>query len=318
MIVIAIICHVIQILEGDKNTMKKSIIVLLIHFFSIIYVWTQNYNEPKIITKLDIDEYFRGYSESFETGKKEDSYILWNWPSKEGLKFTKNEIYIDEDGYSFFMFHRKKKTIIYGSNYLYSFGPSEWTSMEVYKPLDFLDFYKRNYLKKSIKSDGDFLWNFDILCISSSSQYQEKTKNGIIQYNSDYLNVLIKEFIDNSEFLLHNPWVPGKEKNPSGIGEYLEIEFAKPKDNIVVLNGFVDLEKRYLYKANNRVKKAVITSLDDNTPFEIEYDFEDYVHFSEINFPKAVNKVRFTIKEVYKGDKWDDTCIQAVITRWEE
>jgi len=31
-----------------------------------------------------------------------------------------------------------------------------------------------------------------------------------------------------------------------------------------------------------------------------------------------VSKVRFTIKEVYKGEKWDDTCITAVITRWEE
>ena len=57
---------------------------------------------------------------------------------------------------------------------------------------------------------------------------------------------------------------------------------------------------------------------DKDNPFEIEYDFEDFVHFSEINFPKAVNKVRFTIKEVYKGKKWDDTCITAVITRWEE
>lgn len=84
------------------------------------------------------------------------------------------------------------------------------------------------------------------------------------------------------------------------------------------MNGFVDFDKRYLYKANNRVKKAVITSLDKDAPFEIEYDFEDYVHFSEINFPKAVNKVRFTIKEIYKGEKWDDTCITAVITRWEE
>ena len=41
------------------------------------------------------------------------------------------------------------------------------------------------------------------------------------------------------------------------------------------------------------------------------------MHFSEIDFPCEVSKVRFTIKEVYKGEKWDDTCITAVITRWE-
>lgn len=106
-----------------------------------------------------------------------------------------------------------------------------------------------------------------------------------------------------------------EKNNSSGIGEYLDIEFTEPKDNIVVLNGYVDLEKRYLYKANNRVKTAVIKSLDENNPFEIEYEFEDYVHFSEINFPCEVNKVRFTIKEVYKGEKWNDTCITAIITR---
>ena len=112
--------------------------------------------------------------------------------------------------------------------------------------------------------------------------------------------------------------MPGKASISSGVGEYLEIEFTEPKDNIVVLNGYVDLEKRYLYKANNRVKKAVIISLDESNPFEIEYMFDDYVHFSEINFPCEVSKVRFTISEVYKGEKWVDTCITAVITSWED
>ena len=44
-----------------------------------------------------------------------------------------------------------------------------------------------------------------------------------------------------------------------------------------------------------------------------------YVYFRHVRcFLSVVNKVRFTIKEVYKGEKWDDTCITAVITRWEE
>ena len=123
-----------------------------------------------------------------------------------------------------------------------------------------------------------------------------------------------KEDYENFYLYIKAPWVPGKEKKSSGIGEYLEITFNEPSDNLVVLNGYVDLEKRHLYKYNNRVKTAVITSLDKAHPFEFEYTFEDYVHFSEIQLPEKVGKVRFTIKEVYKGEKWDDTCIQAVIT----
>ena len=77
----------------------------------------------------------------------------------------------------------------------------------------------------------------------------------------------------------------------------------------------LDLEKHYLYKANNRVKTAVISSLDEGNPFEFEYRFEDFVHFAEIDFPAKVSKVSFTIKDVYNGEKWNDTCVTAVITR---
>lgn len=290
----------------------------MICIFSIISVYAQNNNGPEIITKLDIDEYFREYNLSYAIGKTDGLYTVWNWPSKKGLKIFPNQLYVDKNGFSYFILQGKLKTVIYGSNYFFSFGPLEWTTIEIFKPDNFLDYYNNNSWKTSIKSDGNKLWNFDISHISHSSLYEEKNKNGTVQYTSDYLNVLIDNYLDNSYFVLHTPWVPGKEKSLSGIGEYLEIEFNKPKDNLVILNGYVDLEKRNLYKANNRVKKAVITSLDKENPFEIEYDFEDYVHFSEINFPKAVNKVRFTIKEIYKGEKWDDTCISAVITRWQE
>ena len=164
---------------------------------------------------------------------------------------------------------------------------------------------------------GNILAYHNIKQITASSYYVEKTRNGTIEYIPQTLSALFSLGM-HCTWIRHTPWVPGKENNPSGIGEYLDIEFDKKQDNLVILNGYVDPFKHYLYKANNRVKKAVITSLDEENPFEIEYEFEDYVHFSEIDFPCEVSKVRFTIKEVYKGEKWDDTCITAVITRWEE
>lgn len=163
---------------------------------------------------------------------------------------------------------------------------------------------------------GNILAYHNIKQITASSYYVEKTRNGTIEYIPQTLSALFSLGM-HCTWIRHIPWVPGKENNSSGIGEYLDIEFDKKQDNLVILNGYVDPFKHYLYKANNRVKKAVITSLDEENPFEIEYEFEDYVHFSEIDFPSEVSKVRFTIKEVYKGEKWDDTCITAVITRWE-
>lgn len=305
--------------------MKKYLFILFLFVFVNLFLWTQNYKQAEILPTLNMDEFFYSYDYSYDVGKKDDSFIVWNL--NHGIKINKENIYKDNYNYSCFYYESEKHIILYGSNFLFIFKPSYWGTIKTLRVESISDYY--NKIKKfndkidwhsSRESGLEYidLSNFDIKNIFGSSIYKEKTKTDYISYSPDFLNLIVENCFTDSKFLLRNPWVPGKEKNPSGIGEYLEIEFTKPKNNLVVLNGFVDLEKRYLYKANNRVKKAVVTSLDKDNPFEIEYEFEDYVHFSEINFPKAVNKVRFTIKEVYKGEKWDDTCIQAVITRWEE
>lgn len=186
-------------------------------------------------------------------------------------------------------------------------------SIRVYETEELLEFQSPDYKRKEW---GNVLATHGIKKITSSSFYTEQLKSSKIEYIPQIVSTLFSVGM-HQEWINHNPWVPGKEKSSSGIGEYLDIEFAEQKNNLVILNGYVNPFKHYLYKANNRVKKATITSLDKDNPFTVEYEFEDYVHFSEINFPCAVNKVRFTIDEVYKGEKWDDTCIQAVITRWE-
>lgn len=305
--------------------MKKKLILSVLFLFINLCSWTQNYKQAEIFSTLNMDELFFNYDYSYDVGKKEESYIVWNL--NHGIKISKDIIYKDNDKYSYFYYENEKHTMLYGSNFLFIFKPSYWGTIEILRVDSVSDYYNK-IQKFNEKIDQHFsresgleyidLSTFDIKSIFSSSIYKEQTRMGYISYSADFLNCIIEKSFTDSKFIQRNPWVPGKEKNTSGIGEYLEIEFTKPKDNLVILNGFVDFDKRYLYKANNRVKKAVVTSLDKNNPFEIEYEFEDYVHFSEINFPKPACKVRFTIKEIYKGEKWDDTCIQAVITRWEE
>lgn len=105
------------------------------------------------------------------------------------------------------------------------------------------------------------------------------------------------------------PWVEGKKSY--GIGEYLDIEFYKNVNEIQILNGYVDFDRQYLFKENSRVKVILIESLDGK--FSQLYELKDLVEFSDIMFPYPTSKIRITIKEVYPGDKYDDTCLTTII-----
>jgi hypothetical protein len=104
------------------------------------------------------------------------------------------------------------------------------------------------------------------------------------------------------------PWaegVPGP-----GIGGTIDLEFTRPTKEIDILNGYVDLAKRNLYKENNRLKTIRVDS--ENPKFSTEYTFEDVVKFHGVILPKATTQVRITILDVYEGTKFDDTCITKI------
>lgn len=298
--------------------MKKLLFVLLnccVHF----YLFSQ-ISDVTLSKFLKSDLCYR-FDEINEIRFDDEYYYLISWESKKSIELKKSNLHLDENLFVYFNDKDdlyKEYLIIEGANYCFTFNYNNPrianSSRKILqdKPFAFMEI--RDYEAETVSKKSS---NFLINGFSCSSFYSEYLQSKKISYVPDYLNCIIDNRTFESNWIKRNPWVPGKDRNASGIGEYLEIEFSTPKNNLVVLNGYVDLEKRYLYKANNRVKKATITSLDKDNPFTVEYEFEDYVHFSEINFPCAVNKVRFTIDEVYKGEKWDDTCIQAVITRWE-
>ena len=306
----------------------KRFICVLCSFIIFLSIWG---SENSGIEKLnnEFDKYPRCYhfSEQFAIARGDDFIIIKDWFNHDAIvKLYFNDIKTDDYGFRYFLFDRQKVLIIGGSIFFCTFGYSD-ASKQTYPfgammyekaPKDFNKFL-RQILRfiPDAKESTNYIPLFSIAKIKTSSYYTEVLKNGTkISYEAQYLNMIFHFCdIDTTHFLLRNPWVPGKKSNPAGIGESLTIEFAEPKDNIVVLNGYVDLEKRYLYKANNRVKTAVVTALDESNPFEFEYRFEDFVHFAEIDFPAKVSKVSFTIKDVYNGEKWNDTCVTAVITR---
>ncbi len=117
------------------------------------------------------------------------------------------------------------------------------------------------------------------------------------------------------------PWAEGKEDE--GIGEYIEFEIMSANElidrlgdwiiegdiTISILNGFVNPMKQKLFYENNRLKKAAVWT-DDKKSFEI--NFNDYVEFTEFSVPKKTKKVRIEILDVYKGTKYNDTCITKI------
>ncbi|MGI5173095.1 hypothetical protein H0R92_05785 [Treponema sp. OMZ 840] len=108
------------------------------------------------------------------------------------------------------------------------------------------------------------------------------------------------------------PWAEGKKDD--GIGEFIEFDIV-PTDwravvgiDLRILNGYVDPLKPHLFYENNRLKKAL---LETDGGFTAEISFNDTVEFTSVTLPKETVHVKLTIKEVYLGTKYRDTCISA-------
>ena len=150
--------------------------------------------------------------------------------------------------------------------------------------------------------------------ISASSFLSENTKKGLVEYKSN--NVAEKLYYTSQEDYdiisydsVTPPWVEGKDGY--GIGEYLDIEFKWKSDELQILNGFVDFTRMKLYEENSRVKTILIESEDPK--FSQEYELEDIVRYSLIQLPQKTDKIRMTIKDVYPGTKYKDTCLSSIL-----
>src|SRR5574344_198192 len=117
------------------------------------------------------------------------------------------------------------------------------------------------------------------------------------------------EFVNYEYQSLLPPWVEGVPGY--GIGEWLDIDFKYKSDEVQILNGFVDFKRMYLYKENSRVKTILVQI--ENTKFSKEYGQQHIVKYYVIKKKKKTDHIRITIKDVYKGDKYDDTCLSSIL-----
>lgn len=115
-------------------------------------------------------------------------------------------------------------------------------------------------------------------------------------------------------------WVEGV--GGSGIGEYTSFNMISgkwqnqsPKINrIGILNGLC--ANTVVFNENNRVKKLRIEYISavDNELKQYYFLLEDKMDWQYFYFdtPQYIHSIKFYIEEVYKGSKFDDTCISEI------
>ena len=135
---------------------------------------------------------------------------------------------------------------------------------------------------------------------------------------SSYLTEGKNKFLANNlnDLDIRTPWVEGDEGNGIGVTLIFETASWDPTRIIIFANGYFDPKKLYLYEYNNRIKKVKIKSLDINNQFEIISELEDKPNLQMIILPKETNKIELTILDVYKGTKYNDTCLSGLFTSY--
>jgi hypothetical protein len=117
------------------------------------------------------------------------------------------------------------------------------------------------------------------------------------------------------------PWV--EAVNGYGIGEIvtatIQVVYKDfPFNGFIISNGYVDFERPDLFKKNSRVKAIEIISPNG---IKKEFTLKDTSLLQTIELPENMRQdtsrfegyeYKIIIKDVYRGDLWEDTCINNI------
>lgn len=122
------------------------------------------------------------------------------------------------------------------------------------------------------------------------------------------------------KLVVDTPWVEGVPGD--GIGEGFTIETAgKNSGNwqyLMIMNGYISYDKPYLYKQNGRVKKIKVTGVKSRKSKILDILDTPHPQTVDISFLVASEDVRIEIADIYKGSKYEDTCLHYCISHSEK
>jgi tetratricopeptide (TPR) repeat protein len=106
---------------------------------------------------------------------------------------------------------------------------------------------------------------------------------------------------------LKTAWVP--DSKTSGIGEWAELSFDGPVqiNSLTLTNGYA--KNDVTFKNNNRINNATLIFSDGSKQ---QISLKDTMEPQKINVNKKSRTVRLIIDAVYKGIKYDDTCLSGM------
>lgn len=113
---------------------------------------------------------------------------------------------------------------------------------------------------------------------------------------------------------LETPWVEGVPGDGIGEGFTLTFNGGSVDPTLLLMNGYISFDKPYLYEQNNRIKKIKVKGLTSGKEKILDVIDTPHPQTVDISFITEMEDIRVEIAEVYKGTKYDDTCLQYCST----
>lgn len=180
----------------------------------------------------------------------------------------------------------------------YSEGKDEYTTGEM--SFGFCNL-KNKFAKPSI-----IIWPL-VRKMETTVGYYKDCSSYLIEKNASYP-------VENlNEIDMDTPWV---ENAPGdGIGEGFTIVAAPlhKYSNLLLMNGYISFDKPYLYSQNSRIKKLRIAGCDSGVSKIVDVLDTPHPQSVDISFLPEIEDIRVEIEEVYKGTKYQDTCLHYCV-----
>lgn len=151
----------------------------------------------------------------------------------------------------------------------------------------------------------------NVLAVSNNAEYADITKwtvsSSSTLANEGKLTYYSSNIYDRK---LSTSWVEGM--HGSGIGEWVMLitNNGQKLKGIKIINGYAS--NMEFYKKNNRAK-SIRVELSDGTIVEKQLE-DSGIAWQYVDFNREIvcNSIKITILSVYRGNKYDDTCISEI------
>jgi hypothetical protein len=274
-----------------RHKQGKSIIILLLFFLQTLLYSNDQIIDGKAFFNT---QYVKYVFQNNNISRYIDRWGRFNEDSDIEHTFTTEYKLIEEGKFTLIEYNDLKHVVISNQNRVLFYNYEYTGNSFVPSGHDYM------YLSSPFVTE---MWTLHNM---TSSSYLTETINGEeVSYSAQNL--------ENRDIQI--PWVEGVDG--SGIGSYISIDESAGEGvpNLVFVNGFFHPQKRYLYEYNNRVKKILVESIDNIVPsFEMEIELEDTPNFQTFWLPRKTKNFKLTILDVYKGTKYDDTCISGLFS----